>query len=150
MKKFLKIFFAIIFAFSLIANTFAEETNNENGNTSEKTKSLILVSEKPLGAKNCYCAKANPNAKQGATLDERYERVGTSVGGTCGSDVQIHERLYVCEEATLGEMIQGIVVWIIRIALLLGVLAVAALGIAWGVAGGDDPEYKKNLKDWLV
>lgn len=47
-------------------------------------------------------------------------------------------------------MIQGIVAYIIQIALLLGVLAVAALGVAWGVAGGDDPEYKRKLKEWLV
>lgn len=40
--------------------------------------------------------------------------------------------------------------WVVQIATLLRVLAIAALGVAWAVAGGDDPEYKKTLKDWVI
>jgi len=30
------------------------------------------------------------------------------------------------------------------------VLAIAALGVAWAIAGDSDPEYKKKLKDWVI
>lgn len=35
-----------------------------------------------------------------------------------------------------------------NIAILLGVLVIAAFGIAWSVAGNDDAEYKRKLKEW--
>ncbi len=143
------IMLSVVIHTQTVAATTGEATT---GGTTEKkaTANKILVSEKPLGAKNCYCAKINNKAHQSAPIEERYPPVSGTVSGTCGNEVKIHERLYVCDEATLGEMIQGIVVWIIQIALLLGVLATAALGVAWGVAGGDDPEYKKKLKEWLI
>jgi len=47
---------------------------------------------------------------------------------------------------TFSELTQ----WATMIAILLGVLAIAALGVAWAIAGDSDPEYKKKLKDWVI
>lgn len=135
------IFFSQIASFSAVFAQWWEWSPNQK----------IVVSEKPLGAKNCYCATVNKDAPKWAKIEEKYKRYDSiTKNGSCPSNVPVAERLYVCEEETLGGMIQGIVAYIIKISLLLGALATAALGVAWGIAWGDDPEYKKNLKNWLV
>lgn len=159
-KNLLSIILILLQIFSL-QTTFAQglveqfKTTNQNSSaTQEQTSAiqeqkakLLLVSEKPLGAKKCECAVTESSEKDATT--GRYSLVSTNKD-TCDSKVSIEKRLYVCEKASLADMIKGIVGYIIQIALLLAVLAVAALGIAWGVAGGDDPEYKRKLKEWLV
>lgn len=158
-----KIILAIIIIFLQIislSSVFANDTtttwlvdrfNKSNQNTDEKNNDqwkLLLVSEKPLGARKCECAGVHTwTTSEG---QGKYFAINSGTNGDCPSTVDISKRLYVCEKATLSEMIQGIVAYIIQIALLLGVLAVAALGVAWGVAGGDDPVYKSDLKKWLV
>lgn len=107
----------------------------------------ILVSEKPLGA-TCQCAIKNPNAKPGDRDQFIIQGEANDTGKTC--NVPISQRLYVCTPTSLNQLIQGIVSWIIQIALLLGVLATAVLGVMWAITGADNPEAKKKLKDWLI
>lgn len=77
---------------------------------------------------------------------------GYKISATCKT--KIEERAYICTHASglagFQQVFAQIVRWIVNISLLLGVLAIAALGVAWAIAGSDDPAYKKFLKDWLV
>lgn len=71
-----------------------------------------------------------------------------------GCYVDVAKRKYEC---TSGKGLSGfqrtfaeIIRYAINIVLLLGVLAVAGLGIAWSFAGGDDIKMKSTLKKWAI
>lgn len=71
-----------------------------------------------------------------------------------GCYVDVAKRKYEC---TSGKGLSGfqrtfaeIIRYVINIVLLLGVLAVAGLGIAWSFAGGDDIKMKSTLKKWAI
>lgn len=102
----------------------------------------IYVSEKPLGAK-CTCVK-----KTGVSEDGITPQYAATQEIECKKDIT--HRLYECTPVGVGALIQGIVSWTIQIALLLGVVATAALGIVWAVVGNNNAKVKQDLKNWLV
>ena len=94
----------------------------------------IIVTE-PVPGGDCYCiAEGQGNGKMctGRVETRKYEcTVKTGMAG-------------------FATVFSEVTKWATMIAILLGVLATAALGIAWSVAGDDNPEYKKKLKDWVI
>lgn len=143
-KNIISLIIALFQIFAITNIAFAQwnnwQWNNSQGATSAQIGSgSVLVSEKPLGA-TCQCVRKEEKGEQTQYLVQEEQ--------ICTQKPQ--NRLYICEVPPFTTLIQGIVNWIIQIALLLGVLATAALGVAWTIAGGDNPEYKKKLKDWLV
>lgn len=118
------------------------------------TNSWVVVSELVPGA-NCYCIKDHPTLTGAYTPETTnitwapWKNANTKV---CNTPVQ--KRKYFCEikpgMSGFQEMFRSIVQWIIAIWVLLGVLAIVALGIAWSFAGGENPEYKKFLKEWVM
>lgn len=108
----------------------------------------VLVSEKVPGA-NCKCAvKAPQNDKDAVNGYKPWTAV------ECAKEIPIYERAYICEHGRgldgFSQTFAAIIRWVVQISLLLGTLAVAALGVAWAVAGGDNPAYKEGLKKWLI
>lgn len=71
---------------------------------------------------------------------------------TCTGDVA--KRKYKCTtwagvvgfQLVFAKMIR----YVVNIVLLLGVLAVAGVGIAWTFAGGDDIKLKTTIKGWAI
>lgn len=130
-----KISLLLIIALSITSNiAFAQE---------ESKPSYIYTSEKVPGV-DCQCVKTLAKGTTPEEIDEYWT--------TCSGDVT--KRLYKCEQKTglqgFMDLFRKMMKWVVQIAMLLGVLAIAALGVAWAVAWGDDPEYKKKLKDWVV
>ena len=68
--------------------------------------------------------------------------------------IPIEERAYICDSpqgmAGLQEFARNLIRWVINIALLLGVLWIACLGVAWIIAGDNDTEEKRKIKWWLT
>lgn len=97
---------------------------------------------------NCVCAKKDVNAPNNIN-----GYVADSVISSCNTK-PITERMYICEHGKgiegFQDVFKSMVQWIIYISILLGVLAIASLGIAWAVAGSENPAYKKFLKDWVI
>lgn len=93
---------------------------------------------------DCVCVKEVATDSNGVT----YESCEP------GESVPVAKRKYKCTTYTgikgFAKTFQDICGWVVRIGILLGVLAIAALGIAWAIAGDDDSEYKKKLKNWVV
>lgn len=47
-------------------------------------------------------------------------------------------------------MVQNFSSWLMNLAILAGVLVIAAFGVAWSIAGNEDTEYKRKLKEWAT
>lgn len=103
-------------------------------------------------------------AKAGAELNNASGDLKTITsekvpGATCtcqeGADcTKVETRKYVCTSLKgltgFQQVFAQIIRYVINIVLLLGVLAVAGLGVAWSFAGGDDIKMKSTLKKWAI
>ncbi|MBP9779004.1 hypothetical protein KBD33_00105 [Candidatus Gracilibacteria bacterium] len=116
---------------------------NRTVNSSEASESgdssiTVFVTEMIPGAK-CECVSMTPGNNPSARIID------------CGD---ITTRKYQCTLepglSSFQKMFAGIIRYLIYIVLLLGVLALASLGVAWGWAGGDDVKMKTNLKKWGI
>lgn len=123
---------------------YSNEGNAQEQNANTNSNTIVTyTSEKTFGA-DCICVKEVKD-QPGIYEPAEDERQCTE---------KVYQRKYQCT-STKGlsgfmAMFRQIVQWIINVSIILGVLAIAALGIAWAVAGGDNPEYKKQLKDWVI
>lgn len=141
------VFMLCIFIFP---TAFAWDTQWEK--KSESANIAVYTTEYLPGA-NCKCVKG-ADGKKPKPGPVNWASIA-SVVWVCGSEVPVNQRLYVCDGAKKGigwfqELIKTWVQWILQFAMILGVMAIAALGVAWAMAWNENPEYKKFLKDWIV
>lgn len=129
---------------SFAQNLTNSEGNNENKQIESWGKIKVLTTEKTFWY-NCVCAV--PDWKWWFKEDEIWD------WEACKNN-NVAERRYICTVEEWFSWMKGVIRdsirWIVQISLLLWVIAIAAFGIAWSVAGDWDPEYKKKLKDWIV
>lgn len=128
MKKF-------ILSFILFTLTFTPIVSANTGSTSSEHKVYITA---PI-----------PGPKCTAVIRE-----GDKITPIVVETRPVWEREYECvvpQGISAFQLLFGSIVrWILLVASLLGVLAIAALGIAHAVAGGEDTEAKKFLKEWFI
>lgn len=143
-----------IFQFGILGGIVsADETANQNQNQWAPETIKVLVTEKVPWA-NCACAipiwEKEDKTQEG--IVDGFRKAGPL---ECKLDeVTKRPPAYICEHkaglAGFQELFAKTVRWVIMICLLLGVLAIAALGVAWAMAGAEDSETKKFLKNWII
>ena len=124
----------------------------QENSTSNISQKIIQTAETP-GA-NCTPArkpqKWNASEEEEAKKNQWYIPVKI----TDFKGIPIEERAYICDSpqgmAGLQEFARNLIRWVINIALLLGVLWIACLGVAWIIAGDNDTEEKRKIKWWLT
>lgn len=126
----------------------ATQTNDNNKNNIKK----VILNEKIPGG-NCECAKKKAETpKDSKDILDNYEILKWPA---CITDPNTGERpVYICSHASglsgFQQTLASVIRWVIMVCLLLGVLAIAALGVAWAMAGAEDSETKKFLKNWII
>lgn len=136
--------------------------------------SIITEITKPDGTKatakqssdGSYSSDSDPYAKDSASAmqsgsDQIITLTSEKVPGAtceCADTVNkcnsVETRKYTCISGKglsgFQQVFAQIIRYVINIVLLLGVLAVAGLGVAWSFAGGDDIKMKSTLKKWAI
>lgn len=119
----------------------------------QNEKTTIFVTEMIPGGE-CECVKKSTKDEEGRNITglERAERAAD--GKSCAAKIPPQERLYQCKVEKGLKGFQGVIrvwiKWILNFATILGVLAIAALGVVWTTSGSENPEQKKFLKEWLI
>lgn len=125
---------------------------NANSGDTVSTWIKTLVTEKTPWY-NCVCAREAQGEWEKKVSINGYVEDKVFDWKDCSNN-EITKRKYICTVpewfAGIQSSFQQIIRWVVQIAILLGVVAIAALGIAWSVAGDWDPAYKKFLKEWLT
>lgn len=134
----------IVFSFGNILHTFANET---------KTRYVLTTEKVPWVKCSCY-NNSDPAFKAKTNHEAWLAELMNWEAKSCDRNIQPYQKIYICEhgEGLQGftNVFKGMIRWVLTISLLLGVLAIAALGVAWAVSGSQDTEYKTFIKKWLI